>query len=65
MVVTAVGKDFKAVLSTNMRGPIVTRKADTREAAFAVARRLLDDAERREFNRGEVVSVEVRQAEDP
>jgi hypothetical protein len=64
MVVTAVGKDFKAVLSTNMRGPIVTRKADTREAAFAVARRLLDDAERREFNRGEVVSVEVRQAEE-
>jgi hypothetical protein len=64
MVVTAVGKDFKAVLSTNMRGPIVTRKADTREAAFAVARRLLDDAERREFNRGEVVSVEVWQAEE-
>ena len=46
-----------------MRGPLVTRKAETREAAFAVARRLLDDAERQQFNKGEIVSVAVAQSE--
>ncbi len=52
-------------MSTNERGPVERRKAGTRKQAFAAARTLLDVAERREFNRGEVVSVEVRQAEDP
>jgi hypothetical protein len=61
--VTAVGKDFTAVLSSSMRGPLVTRKAETREAAFAVARRLLDDAERQQLNRGELVRVEVGQSD--
>jgi hypothetical protein len=60
---TAVGRGFLAVLSTDMRGPLVKRKAETREAAFAVARRLLDDAERQQFNRGEIVSVAVAQSE--
>jgi hypothetical protein len=61
--VTAIGRDFTAVLSANMRGPLVTRKTETREAAFAVARRLLDDAEQQQFNRSEIVSVAVAQAE--
>jgi hypothetical protein len=61
--VTAVGREFIAILSTNERGPVERRKAGTRKQAFAAARTLLDIAERREFNRGEVVSVEVRQAE--
>jgi hypothetical protein len=61
--VTAVGRDFTATLSTNMSGPLVTRKAETREAAFAVARRLLDDAERQQFHRGELVRVEVGQSD--
>jgi hypothetical protein len=60
---TAVGRDFCATLSSSMRGPLVTRKAETREAAFAVARRLLDDAERQQFNKGEIVSVAVAQSE--
>jgi hypothetical protein len=60
---TAVGRDFTATLSTSMRGPLVTRQAETREAAFAVARRLLDDAERQQFNRGEILSVAVAQSE--
>jgi hypothetical protein len=62
---SAIGKDYVAVLSTNERGPVERRKAGTRKQAFAAARTLLDVAERREFNRGEVVSVEVRQSEDP
>jgi len=61
---TANGKSFVAVLATNERGPILTRRAETRADAFAQARRLLDDAEDREWNRGETVSVEVRQADE-
>jgi len=60
---TAVGRDFTATLSTSMRGPLVTRKAATMSDAFAMARRLLDDAERQQFNRGEIVSVAVAQSE--
>jgi hypothetical protein len=60
---TAIGKGFVAVLITNERGPLVTRKAATMSDAFAVARRLLDDAERQQFNRGEIVSVQVAQSE--
>jgi hypothetical protein len=62
--VVAIGKDYVAVLSTNERGPVERRKAGTRSQAFAAARTLLDIAERREFNRGQVVSVEVRQADE-
>jgi hypothetical protein len=60
---TAIGRGFTATLLTNERGRLVTRKAETREAAFAVARRLLDDAERQQFHRGEIVSVAVAQSE--
>jgi hypothetical protein len=60
---TAIGRGFVATLSTDMRGPLVTRKAETRDGAFSLARRLLDDAEGQQFNRGEIVSVAVAQAE--
>ena len=60
---TAVGRDYCATLSTSMRGPLVTRKAATMAAAFAAAHCLLDDAERQQFNRGEIVSVAVSQSE--
>jgi hypothetical protein len=64
--VVAIGKDYVAVLSTNERGPVLTRSARNRSLAFAIARTLLDQAEQRsDWHRGEVVSVEVRQAEDP
>jgi hypothetical protein len=61
---TAVGKGYVAVLATDMRGPVERRKAGTRKQAFAAAHMLLDVAERREFNRGEIVRVEVQQAEE-
>jgi hypothetical protein len=62
-VLTAVGKDFTAVLSSSMRGPLVTRRVPTLSDAYAMARRLLDDAERQQFNRGELVRVEVGQSD--
>jgi hypothetical protein len=62
---TAIGREFIAILSTNERGPVERRKARTRSQAFAAARTLLDVAERRDWNRGEAILVEVRQAEDP
>jgi hypothetical protein len=62
---TARAAAAASLLSTNERGPVERRKAGTRSQAFAAARTLLDVAERREFNRGEVVSVEVRQSDDP
>jgi hypothetical protein len=47
-----------------MRGPVERRKAGTRSQAFAAARTLLDVGERRDWNRGEAITVEVRQAEE-
>jgi len=61
---TAIGREFTAILSTNKRGPVERRKAGTRSRAFAAARVLLDVAERRDWNRGEVIAVEVRQADE-
>lgn len=61
---SAIGKGFVAVLATNQRGPVVTRKAESREGAFAQAHVLLDQAEERQWFNGEVVAVEVRQAEE-
>jgi len=60
---TAIGREFIAILSTNERGPVERRKAGTRLQAFAAARTLLDVAERRDWNRGEVVSVTISQSE--
>ena len=39
------------------------RKAGTRSQAFAAARTLLDVAERRDWNRGEAITIEVRQSD--
>ena len=64
VVVTAVGKDFTAILSSSMRGPLVKRRAATMADAYAAARRLLDDAEHGGgWHRGEVVSVSVPQSD--
>lgn len=62
--VTAIGATWKAVLSTSERGPILSRSARSRSLAFTIARTLLDQAEDQQFNRGEIVSVEVRQADE-
>jgi hypothetical protein len=62
--VTAIGATWKTVLSTNERGPILTRSARNRSLAFAIARTLLDQAEHRvDWHRGEAIRVEVQQAE--
>jgi hypothetical protein len=54
-----VGRGFVAVLATDQRGPVERRPAKTREEAFAAARWLLDQAERRDWYRGEIVSVRI------
>ncbi len=61
---TAVAKEFVAVLSTDMRGPIERKPATSRAQAFLKARLLLDAAERRTWNLGETVSVSVSQSEE-
>jgi hypothetical protein len=61
---TAIGKDFVAVLRTDRRGLIERRKATTRKLAFSLAHTLLDVAERRDWHPGEVVSVEMRQSDE-
>jgi hypothetical protein len=52
------------VLASDQRGPVECRTARTRAEAFVLARRLLDQAEHREWHRGEAVSVRVEQAEE-
>jgi hypothetical protein len=61
---TAIGREFIAILSTNERGPVERRKAGTRLQAFAAARTLLDVAERRDWNRGETLSVSIGQSDE-
>jgi hypothetical protein len=60
---TAVGRGFVAVLASDMRGPIERKPAQSWQDAFIRARLLLDAAEKRDWYRGEAISVEVRQAE--
>ena len=62
--VTAIGQGYVAILSTNERGPIEHRPAETWSEACAAARQLLDLVEQGQWHRGEIVLVEVRQAED-
>jgi hypothetical protein len=65
ITMTAIGTTWRAVLSTNERGPLLTRSARNRSLAFAIARTLLDQAEHRDdWHRGEAISVEVRQADE-
>jgi hypothetical protein len=47
---TAMGREFVAALSTDMRGPIERKPAASWGQAFAKARLLLDAAERRQLN---------------
>ena len=62
---TAVGKGYVAILASDMRGPLEKKSATTWGQAFLKARLLLDAAERRrDWYRGEVVSVSVAQAEE-
>ena len=60
---TAVGTNWQASLVTNQRGPVLTRRAQTRADAFAQAHRLLEDAEDRQWFNGELVRVEVGQSD--
>jgi hypothetical protein len=63
IVVTAVGTNWQASLVSNQRGPVLSRRAQTRADAFAAAHRLLEDAEDRTWFNGEIVSVAVAQSE--
>jgi hypothetical protein len=56
---TATGKGFVAVLSTDQRGPIERKPATSWEQAFVKARLLLDAAERRDWFRGETIIIKV------
>jgi hypothetical protein len=60
---TAVGQGFVATLLSDMRGPILSRRAATWNEAVAIARVLLDQVEDGRWHRGERVSVQVGQAE--
>lgn len=60
--VTVVGPaTWRASLISSQRGQLVTRQADTREAAIAVAHLLLDEAADFAWLHGEVVGVRVEQ----
>ncbi len=54
---------WKASLTSSQRGPLVTRKAETREAAIAMAQRLLDDAGGMAWFHGEMISAQIRPGE--
>jgi hypothetical protein len=60
----AIGTNWQASLVSDQRGPVLKRRTKTRADAFAQAHRLLDDAEDRQWHRGEAVSVRVEQAEE-
>jgi hypothetical protein len=60
---TAIGQGYVATLSTNERGPLERRKAATWKEAFLAARQLLVVAEHGQWNRGELVRVEVGQSD--
>jgi hypothetical protein len=63
-IMVAIGRGFVAVLASDMRGPMVTRRATTWNEAVAIARVLLDQVEDdQRWHRGERVSVQVAQAE--
>jgi hypothetical protein len=60
-IMVAIGRGFVAVLSTDQRGPVLTRKAAAKSEAFMQAHALLDQAEDMARYRGEVVGVRVEQ----
>jgi hypothetical protein len=59
--VTAVGTTWRALLTSDQRGPILTRKAATKSEAYSAAHALLDQAEDMAWYRGEIVGVRVEQ----
>jgi hypothetical protein len=61
---TAIGRGFVVVLASDMRGPIERKPATSWGQAFLKARLLLDAAERRDWHRGEVVSISVAQSDE-
>jgi hypothetical protein len=61
--VTAIGTQWRASLVSDQRGPVLTRRAKTRSDAFAQAHRLLDDAEDRQWFKGEAASIRIELAE--
>jgi hypothetical protein len=61
---TAIGREFIAILSTNERGPIEHRPARTWSEACVAARQLLDLVEHGQWHRSEIVLVEVRQSDE-
>ncbi len=54
---TAIREGYVAVLATNERGSVERRKAVLGDRRSRARAPLLDVAERREFNRGEVATV--------
>jgi hypothetical protein len=61
---TAIGREYVATLSSDMRGPIERKPAATWGQAFLKARLMLDAAEKRDWWRGEVVSISVAQSDE-
>jgi hypothetical protein len=59
IVVTAIGTTWRALLTSDQRGPLLTRRAETRADAYAAARALLDAAEDMVWFNGEIVGVRV------
>jgi hypothetical protein len=61
---SAIGKTYVATLSSDQRGPIERRPATSWGLAFLKAKLLLDAAEKRDWYKGETVSVSVAQSEE-
>jgi hypothetical protein len=59
--VSAIGKTWRASLVSDQRGSVLSRKAESREGAFAQAHRLLDEAEDMVWFHGEAVGVRIEQ----
>ena len=61
--VTAIGTTWRALLTSDQRGPVLSRRAKTRADAFAQAHRLMDEAEDRQWFNGETIRIEVAQSD--
>jgi hypothetical protein len=61
---TAVGKGYVAILASDQRGPIERRPATSWGQAFLKAKLLLDAAEKRDWWKGERVSISISQSEE-
>jgi hypothetical protein len=59
-VPVAGAQSWKATLTSSQRGQLVTRRAQTRDGAVAMAHVLLDEAEGRDWLHGEQISVGIQ-----